>query len=201
MAMSTAWSKSMVDIWNSLPAALAPYLDADKRQQMSEFAAKGMKSEVDNALQEAGMIDTLTADYIHAGLNESVDLQIKRLHYAKGDSILCVVKTWKAPEPESEVLFFTQDWTPLAISMADGQPLTVRHFTDTAMAQVMAATNNGVGREIEMIFTAAALSSSNTYLYIRHTAPLISSEKREETDEYLRSLSTVLRWDGEKFAK
>lgn len=77
---------------------------------MTSFIDMGLKGDVDNQLGSKSVMDTITNDYIHLTLSAQLSMAIKRLAVAGGDSVLCVVRTWSAPEKESSALLYDQNW-------------------------------------------------------------------------------------------
>ncbi len=106
-------AKSMKDIWLSMPDSLLPYLNKNLKTELIDLADMKVKAEVTNLLDGKTVLDTLTADYLSVRLTRGTELQLKRLHSIQGDSLLCVVRTFMAPEPESTVSLYTMDWVKL----------------------------------------------------------------------------------------
>ncbi len=122
----TLSSKSMVEIWKTMPDSLLMLVDRTQRLEMPNFISMGLKGEVTNTLQGKSRMDTLTANYIHLTLTKSSSMQIKRLLSVEGDSILCVVKTWLGDAAESEVRFYNQDWNELEGKRLMGESELIR---------------------------------------------------------------------------
>lgn len=118
MAVLSVQARSMREIWTSLPDSLLPYVDQNHRLEMVEFIDMHLRGDVDNLFGGKSEMDTISSDYIGLTLTPSSVMQIKRLPVAGGDSLLCMVKTWKGPAAESTVTFYHQDWSPAAVSFA-----------------------------------------------------------------------------------
>ena len=78
-------SKSMAEIWRTMPDKIIPYIDAKHRTEMIDFIGLGQIGEVDNALQGKSSIVVVNANYLQAKLNEVTIVQLKRLSYIGGD--------------------------------------------------------------------------------------------------------------------
>ncbi len=189
---------SMVTIWQTLPSELLPYMDARHRQELAGLSAMGMKAEGSNLLLGKTSLDTLTTDYLHATLNGSVSLQIKRLPTTGGDSLLCVVKTWRAPMADSELRFYNQSWQPVEASLK-GQKATcfqlsewIRHnvAVDEQAAQVLA-------EKTELTLASATLDADTQQLVVCRQTPFVASDDHAEVEQLLAPLTLV--WTGEGF--
>ena len=75
-----------------------------------------MKPNVKNLLGEECDMDTLTNDYLECTTSKATRLQMIFLPSSAGDSVLCVIKTFRAPSKESEIRFYDQGWRQLPIS-------------------------------------------------------------------------------------
>ena len=84
----TLSSKSMVEIWKTMPDSLLMLVDRTQRLEMPNFISMGLKGEVTNTLQGKSRMDTLTANYIHLTLTKSSSMQIKRLEETLGVRLL-----------------------------------------------------------------------------------------------------------------
>ena len=188
-------AKSMVEIWEALPDTMLPYIDRNHRLEMTEFLNMGLKGEVDHSLRGQSIMDTITSNYIHLTLNETVEMHIKRLSYHDGDSVLCVVKTWSAPDRESDVYFYTQDWQRLDIP----NPLEL-YRTELRLSRPDSMSVDEwdtLASKVSFVLTGAALSASHDNLQVFQSVPLLSIEDRDKIRPLLMSVS--LKWNGRAF--
>ncbi|MDO4952003.1 MAG: DUF3256 family protein, partial [Bacteroidales bacterium] len=177
------------------------YIDRTHRQEMTDFIAMGLKGDVDNSLQGKSIMDTLTHSYIHVTLNESASLQLRRLPLQGGDSIVCVVRTWKGPGTESEVSFYDQDWQVLnacTILGSDGleklsPALLVRPDT---MGQ---ARFEELAAKFDPLMVSARLFVDSDDLEVSLTLPEHNSEIMNELKAIVRLIR--LKWNGKTFNK
>jgi hypothetical protein len=188
-------AKSMVEVWKTLPDTMLPYIDRNHRLEMTEFLNMGLKGDVDHSLQGQSTMDTITSDYIHLSLNEAVEMHIKRLAYQDGDSILCIVKTWSAPDKESDVYFYTQDWQSIDIP----NPLeSYRKGLNLLRPDSMPEDEcDALASKVSFVLTGAALSASSDNLLVFQSAPLLSIEDCDKIRPLLKSVS--LKWNGRTF--
>lgn len=194
-----AQAKSMVEIWNAMPDSILPYIDRNHRLEMTEFIGMGLKGDVDNSLQGKSEMDTITADYIHLTLNENTVMQLKKLPYAHGDSIVCVVTTWSAPEGESQVRFFSQDWQPVSL----GQPLT-QHRLDSLAGKMLVRPDtmsadrfDQLREKINFTMVKASLFEDSNDLELSLSVPLLSEDDKKDIQSILRLMN--LKWTGENY--
>lgn len=192
-------SKSMAEIWRTMPDTIIPYIDAKHRTEMIDFIGLGQIGEVDNVLQGKSSIVVVNANYLQAKLNEVTIVQLKRLSYIGGDSVFCMVKTWLTPEPESEVSFYTQDWQQLFIPSTNqgNQLFSVESVSINAQNQLSITAKDSLHSMTEFILTSASLSADNEQITISCSAPLTSTDNKDKVKDILRPV--VLTWDGSTF--
>ncbi len=193
-----AHGASMATIWQTLPSELLPYMDARHRQELPSLSEMGMKAEGSNLLLGKTSLDTLTTDYLHATLNGSVDLQIKRLPTMGGDSLLCVVKTWRAPMADSELRFYDQSWQPVEASLK-GQKSTSFQLSEWIRHNVTADEQEAqaLAEKTELTLASATLDPATQQLVVCRQAPIVASDDRAEVERLLAPITLV--WTGEGF--
>lgn len=114
--MTSVQAKSLKDLWVSMPDSLLPTLDRNLRLELVELEEMGVKPNVKNLLGEECDMDTLTNDYLECTTSKVARLQMIYLPSSAEDSVLCVIKTFRAPSKESEIRFYDQGWRQLPIS-------------------------------------------------------------------------------------
>ena len=114
--MTSVQAKSLKDLWVSMPDSLLPTLDRNLRLELVELEEMGVKPNVKNLLGEECDMDTLTNDYLECTTSKVARLQMTYLPSSAEDSVLCVIKTFRAPSKESEIRFYDQGWRQLPIS-------------------------------------------------------------------------------------
>jgi Protein of unknown function (DUF3256). len=191
----------MLEIWKSMPDSMLPYIDRNHRQEMTDFIAMGLKGDVDNLLQGKSIMDTLTQSYIHVTLNESAIMQLRRLPFKGGDSLVCVVRTWKGPVMESEVSFYNQDW----------QALDTHSMIESGSLQALVPSllvrpdTMSLSRFVELkgkfdpAMVNARLLVDSDDLEVTLSIPEHNSAIINELNAVVRL--TRLKWDGEKYNK
>ncbi len=194
-----ASAKSMEEIWNSIPDSIIPYIDRNHRLEMTEFIKMGLTGDVDNMLSGKSIMDTITTDYIHLTLNGSTTMELKRLPYIDGDSMICVVTTWSGPEKESDVRFYTQLWQHVDLPLAfDGSGFADLTNRLTARPDTMSQTHyEELVSLLDPIMVYATLSPENNELRVNLSAPLLQSDQRKEVAAIARE--TIMTWNGNMF--
>ena len=114
--MTSVQAKSLKDLWVSMPDSLLLTLDRNLRLELVELEEMGVKPNVKNLLGEECDMDTLTNDYLECTTSKVARLQMIYLPSSAEDSVLCVIKTFRAPSKESEIRFYDQGWRQLPIS-------------------------------------------------------------------------------------
>ena len=188
-------SKSMAELWQSMPDSVIPYIDRTQRQEMTEFISMGVEGKVRHSLLGESKMDTISSDYIHLTLSESMEMEMKRLPFQDGDSILCVVKTWSAPCRESEMYFYTQDWQEVEIP----NPL-VRYRGEVRLSRpdtMSVETFEYLSHQVGFVLTAASLSGSDDTLNVYQSVPLLPTEDNERLKPMLTTVS--MKWNGHCF--
>lgn len=199
--MSGAQAKSMSELWACLPDSVIPYLDRAHRTQMAEYIKMGLKGDVDNSLAEKSTMDTLTADYIHMTLNASVAMELKKLPQTEGDSLICMVTTWKGPAEESQVRFFSQNWQELDMPHAFNE----KGLANLASKLIQKPDTMGEKRFAELCsmidpkLVYAHLSPNDNRLQVQLMTDLLSCDDRKAVEALIRPL--FLSWNGTDFQK
>lgn len=191
--------KSMAEIWKSMPDSLVPYLGVKQRQEMIEFKSMGLSGETEHLLHGKSRIDTITADYMSVRLNASARLVIKRLPCHTGDSVVCVVRTWKAEQSESTARLYDETWQPVdwPVESAGGKGNFKVPMPTVKSASVDVAKAETILRTVDFMLPHLELSSSDNSMVVTWTAPLADKEEKELLSAALTP--TTLVWDGETF--
>ena len=103
-------ARDMRSVWKSVPDTVVPGIDRVRRLEMLDLVDYRVKAEVNNRLGTTSVMDTVTADYLHITLSKSCDMSMRLLPTAEGDTLICMLTTFKAPEAESTICFYDLDW-------------------------------------------------------------------------------------------
>jgi len=191
-------SKTLRDLWLSMPDSLLPTLNKNLRLEFMDLVDMQVKPEVKNLLGEECLMDSVTSDFLEVTTSSSAQIQMGLLPQASGDSVLCVVKTYSAPEKESVVKFYNQQW----------QELPCKNFFSSEVWQLGKflkekhdTLSEGKYRElissIEPFMVLAKLSMNDNSMIFKVSLPLVSVEDKTNIEALL--VQRKFKWDGKKF--
>lgn len=191
---------SMREIWLSMPDSMIPYLNKNLRLEHVELLEMKVESKVRNLLGGEGMMDTLTSDYMQIHLNGAADMQLRLL--PKNDSLqmICMVKTVRAQQPESEIRFFDLNWNP--INDLFGLPLAEK--SDSIIASFFLPNDTifmervqEMQRSINPVMFNASLLPDASELILQLSPSLKTVKEAADVKAVLRQKK--YKWDGKLF--
>ena len=191
---------SMRDVWLSMPDSILPYLNKNQRLEHLDFLDMHVTSEVKNLLGGEGRMDTLTADYTMVHLTAASTLQMKLLTQSDSTQLICFVKTFHAPEPESSVLFYDQNWK--LVSASYGLPLSLsseevlKHFTFQPEG-MDSERYEELCKMIEPVMLSARLSPESSDIVFQLSTPTFTQKEKEEVKAIVKQIK--FKWNGETF--
>ena len=112
----TTQAREIRSVWKSMPDSLVLAIDKVRRLEMLDLVDYKVKVEVDNRLGSHSVMDTITSNYLHIMVSKASELSMRLLPTAEGDTLVCMVYTYKAPKPESKISFYSLDWQQLDAS-------------------------------------------------------------------------------------
>lgn len=189
----------MRDLWIQMPDSVVAYLDVNSRTEMADFYEMKVKTGSKNLLEGKSAIDSLTSDYIHVTLNSSTTLQIKKLQ-TESSFVICLIKTYTAPEPESEVSFFSSSWKPLKETF--GLPVTndasslIEQFT-TRPDTISQERYEELASMLDPVMISAEMSVNEQVVTFSLSHPLI--EKSEILNINAIFKQRKFKWNGQTF--
>ena len=184
-------SKSMKEIWLSMPDSFIPYLDASKKASLIDLAANGTSSEVTNLLDGNTAVEELTSDYLRVSLTKNSSIQIKRLPNTKGDSIICVVRTFEAPVAESTVCLYSSSWDLIkneswSIEEVAQKPDTMSQEEYKELLSWM-----------DSALISASLNPKNNELQLQLSSPFVDQEEKSKLSKLI--LQRKINWNGQNY--
>ena len=189
----------MRDLWIQMPDSVVAYLDVNSRTEMADFYDIKVKTGSKNLLEGKSAIDSLTSDYIHVTLNSSTTLQIRKLQ-TESSFVICLIKTFTAPEPESEVSFFSSSWKPLKDTF--GLPVTndasslIKQFT-TRPDTISQERYEELASMLDPVMISAEMSVNEQVVTFSLSHPLI--EKSEILNINAIFKQRKFKWNGQTF--
>lgn len=185
------YAKDIRTVWMSIPSSAIPYLDKNQRQELLDLIDMQTKAEVTNLFGDTFKIDTLTNTYLSATLSYTSTLQLKLLPRETGDTILCMIRSFSGPSIDSQLSFYTLDWTQLDIPQPDYHSLIVKPDT-------MSTADFEVYKEaLHSSLVSLSLSSNQHELDLKITPILLDKDENKNIKAQL--LQRKLKWNGSKF--
>lgn len=193
--------KTMRDIWIAMPDSIVAYLDKGKRTEMVDLYATQMKAEVKNRLGGMSVMDKLTDDYVCVTLNSCSILQLKK--FSTNDSfIICVVKSFKAPEPECEISFFDSQWQlktdKFGLPVTNDESVLKRDFINKpdTMSQEEFEELLSI---FDPLMLSAELSETEPIVTLMLSKPLLRSEEIDNAIAIIKQRK--FKWSGYIFTE
>ena len=190
---------SMRELWIQMPDSVVAYLDTNSRTEMADYYQMSVKSGTKNLLEGTSVIDTLTNDYISVRLNDNVRLQIKKLP-TESSFVLCLIKTFIATEPESEISFFNSSWQPLKDNYGlpetrDAESL-IKSFTFRPDTMPQEQYNEYVSL-IDPVMVSAEMSVREQVLTFSLSHPFLSTSDIININAIFKQRK--FKWNGQTF--
>lgn len=191
-------AKSLNELWVSMPDSLMPMVNKSQRIEFLDLKNLGVKAEVDNLLGESCQLDSVTSDYLKLTTSPSSLYEMRLLPQTSGDSLLCIVRTFSAPEKESELKFYNQEWKEL-----EGTSLLPSNLSDVSLYMQAKPDTMSLERHhelqamIEPQMFHLTWSEDGNELVSQLSLPLLGKEEKAQMLALL--MQRKFKWDGEKF--
>lgn len=168
---ATAQAQEIRSVWKSMPDSVVVAIDKVRRLEMLDLVDYKVKAEVNNRLGSHSVMDTITSNYLHIMVSKASELSMRLLPTADGDTLVCMVYTYKAPKPESKISFYSLDWQLLDAS----KYLPFASIADSA----------------DSLYTKPDSISQERYAELRNdvVVALVSAQQSIENDDICFSLS------------
>jgi hypothetical protein len=181
-----------------MPDSVAPLLTKVNKEDCVDFLAYDMKAEVKNRFGGTTELKVLTDDYLFLQITKNSSMEMKLLPVNDSTKVVCMVKTVCASACDSEVHFYSSDWT---------QKLSTADFLSRPAGDVFFLPADSVDEEYRLIrkeanvhLMKASLSKGDgslTFIYM--TPDYLNKENKEKLEPYLRKEPVVLKWQEGKF--
>ncbi len=167
----TTQAREIRSVWKSMPDSLVFTIDKVRRLEMLDLVDYKVKAEVDNRLGSHSVMDTITSNYLHIMVSKASELSMRLLPTAEGDTLVCMVYTYKAPKPESKISFYSLDWQQLDAS---------KYLPFASIADVA-----------DSLYTKPDSISQERYAELRNdvVVALVSAQQSIDNDDICLSLS------------
>lgn len=187
----TMMAQQVCKMWVSMPASVAGALEKSGRQELLDLKQMKKAATIAGPLGERCSIDTLTADFLSARMNEVYTLQMKMLPTSSGDSLLCLVQTYAGPQPESSISFYSPDWKALSMPQ-------MHLDVDLQRPDTMSEDDfNKLQALFDPKLVSFSLSPSSAELVVALSPAAISEEGKANIKRL--NLQNKLNWNGKTF--
>ena len=187
----TMMAQQVCKMWVNMPTSVAGALEKSGRQELLDLKQMKKAATIAGPLGERCSIDTLTADFLSARMNEVYTLQMKMLPTSSGDSLLCLVQTYAGPQPESRIAFYSPDWKALSMPQ-------MHLDVDLQRPDTMSEDDfNKLQALFDPKLVSFSLSPSTAELVVALSPAVISEE--EKANVKLLKLQNKLNWNGKTF--
>lgn len=194
----SATAQNMKSVFVSMPDSIAPLLTQTNKEDCIDFLDSNMKAVVKNRFGNEAEMKALTENYVLMQTSPVGTLEMKLLPVNDSTNVVCMVKTVCASACDSEVHFYTSDWS---------KKLDAKNFLQTPEADAFFLPNDTltdedalIRKKADMHLMKVSLSKDDTSLtYIYSTPDYLNKEDREKLLPHLRKEPIVLRWQDGKF--
>ena len=194
----SATAQNMKSVFVSMPDSIAPLLTQTNKEDCIDFLDSNMKAVVKNRFGNEAEMKALTENYALMQTSPVGTLEMKLLPVNDSTNVVCMVKTVCASACDSEVHFYTSDWS---------KKLDAKNFLQTPEADAFFLPNDTltdedalIRKKADMHLMKVSLSQDDASLtYIYSTPDYLNEEDRGKLLPHLRKEPIVLRWQDGKF--
>ena len=186
----SAAAQDVYSLFLTMPQEETPYLSGLQKLQLLQAELTQHGSKVENLLKDSTSIEVLMPNFLYVHLNEARDMQIKKLPMGEGDSILCVVNTYKGKAPESSIAYYSFKWEKLEIA---GFPIP----TDTRQLHMRPVDMDETKYKdllklLDPVLIQYVFDPVDNRLFVHQSMPLLSEEERKEVGRILHPI--IISW-------
>ena len=194
----SASAQDMKSVFIAMPDSITPLLTKVNKEDFVDFLDSNMKAEVKNRFDGTAEMKVLTEDYTLVQTSEIGTLEMKLLPVNDSTKVICMVKTVCASACDSDVRFYTSDWS----KELDAASLLQRPSADVFFLPNDTLSEEGVliRKKADMHLMKASLSKDTPTLTFIYTTPdYLNQEDKEKLLPHLRKEPVVLEWKDGKF--
>lgn len=192
------WGRTMRDVFVQMPDSLIPLLSKDARLDCVDYIDSGMKAMVKNQFGENSSLQVLTEQYARISFSSVATWELKLLTNGQ-DSMVCLVKTYGTPVPESTLSFYDLKWKKIPLRRYIVMP-HARDFEKPASGTTTAADLERVRLHTKNAMISATFQEPGNELLFRCRADEADPEVRKELQPLLKD-SIRYVWKGGKFVR
>jgi hypothetical protein len=194
----SASAQDMKSVFIAMPDSITPLLTKVNKEDFVDFLDSNMKAEVKNRFDGTAEMKVLTEDYTLVQTSEIGTLEMKLLPVNDSTKVICMVKTVCASACDSDVRFYTSDWS----KELDAASLLQRPSADVFFLPNDTLSEEGVliRKKADMHLMKVSLSKDNPTLTFIYTTPdYLNQEDKEKLLPHLRKEPVVLEWKDGQF--
>ncbi|MBP5360796.1 MAG: DUF3256 family protein [Bacteroidaceae bacterium] len=111
IGLQSANARVMKDLFIAMPDSLMPMLDTNARKDLVDICLSGMSTALPNEWNGTCALQKLTDKFLQLREDSEgiVSTRMALLTHGK-DTVVCMVRTLRTPQPMSEVQFFNTRW-------------------------------------------------------------------------------------------
>ena len=191
-------AQDMKSVFIAMPDSITPLLTKVNKEDFVDFLDSNMKAEVKNRFDGTAEMKVLTEDYTLVQTSEIGTLEMKLLPVNDSTKVICMVKTVCASACDSDVRFYTSDWS----KELDAASLLQRPSADVFFLPNDTLSEEGVliRKKADMPLMKASLSKDTPTLTFIYTTPdYLNQEDKEKLLPHLRKEPVVLEWKDGQF--
>ena len=194
----SAFAQDMKSVFIAMPDSITPLLTKVNKEDFVDFLDSNMKAEVKNRFDGTAEMKVLTEDYTLVQTSEIGTLEMKLLPVNDSTKVICMVKTVCASACDSDVRFYTSDWS----KELDAASLLQRPSADVFFLPNDTLSEEGVliRKKADMHLMKVSLSKDVPTLTFIYTTPdYLNQEDKEKLLPHLRKEPVVLEWKDGRF--
>lgn len=192
--------KTMREAWVIMPDSMIPYLSQKLRVELVDYWDMKAEAKVKNMLEGETRLLKMTDRYMKLRLNEKTEASFRLLETGDSTYIICMVKTFCAPEKESTVSFYSPEWLLLEGQYgvpAGGNPDSIKASFIAPRDTMPAEKYNKLCAMIEPLMVAAELDETEETVTLSLSLPFLTKEEKKDVYAILRQRK--FKWSGRTF--
>ena len=197
MFMPSVYAGKVVikDVFKQTPDSILPYLTKNNKLDFIDFCESNMKAEVKNSYDETCVMTDLTDDFLHLGIGNEVNVDMKILPVSDSTFVVCMIKTYAGPEKESEIRFYDDGWKLLPLNKYIALP-----SFDNLVKKPDSLSESDFNNIKEIIYPhliVAKLSKKDAVMTLSLSLPLLNNDDKKKAERII--LQKNIRWNNNIF--
>ena len=191
-------AQSLRDLFVEMPDSVLSILTKVNRADFGDFLDSDMQAIVKNRLGKKSEMKMMTADYLLLELTKASKLAMKYLTVDDSTRVICVAKTYLSPVPDTQLLFYNEQWEMLPTSRFISLPKeedyyrSLEHSEENTLPSALPSSG--------LLLQEAVLNSKEDELVFKYTSLSYIEKKEAETlKTKLKRKQIVYKWENGKF--